>query len=136
MRHKQIVVLIALLAIILALTGSVARTAPGSPLVGVLAPVVVPALMTLYIILLLANSKWIVEAFAAFLRSRPKKEGDQTNFLTAILAYAIVIVLAVLLLRSGLIQRAVIFFQQSASSLSRTGSQSTGAGRPFPGEWF
>jgi hypothetical protein len=124
MRHKQTVALITLLAITLALTGSIARTAPGPPLIGVLAPVVIPALMTLYLILLLANSKWIVEAFAAFLRSRPRKEGDQTNFLAVILAYGIVIVLAVLLLRSGLIQRAVTFLQQSASSFSRAGSQS------------
>jgi hypothetical protein len=124
MRHRQTVALIALLAIILALSGSMARAAPGSPLIGVLAPVVVPALMTLYLILLLVNSKWIVEAFAAFLMSRPKKEGDKTNFLAVILAYAIVIVLAVALLRLGLIQRAVTFLQQSASSLSQAGGQS------------
>jgi len=124
MRYKQIVALVALLAIILALTGSAARTAPSSPVIGVLAPVIIPAVMTFYLILLLVNSKWIVEAMAAFLKSRPRHRAEQTNFLAVILAYVILIVLVVALLRSGLGQTFVTLLQEGARLFSQTGTRS------------
>jgi hypothetical protein len=124
MRYKQTVALVALLAIILALTGSAAKTGPGSPLIGALAPAIIPAVMTFYLILLLVNSKWIVEAIAAFFRSRPRHRAEQTNPFVVILTYAIVIVLVVALLRSGLGQTFVTLLQEGARVFSQTGTLS------------
>lgn len=124
MWYKQPVALVALLAIILALTGCATKTGPGSPFIGALAPAIIPAVMTFYLILLLVSSKWIVEAIAAFFRSRPRHKAEQANLFVVILAYAIVIVLVVALLRSGLGQTFVTLLQEGARAFSQTGTLS------------
>jgi hypothetical protein len=60
----------------------------------------------------------ILEVLAAFFVSRPKEEGHQRSLLATVIAYAIVIGLVLVLLRSGLPQSVLRALQQAAAFFS------------------
>lgn len=140
MLQRHTIALVGLTAIILVLTGSAVRSTGDSPIMRVLAPVIVPALLTWCLIMVLANSKTITEILAALLLSRPKREGGQRKGLIGIIiAWAILVVLAILITRpefaatiSGALQQAAGFFVSKfgiapqASSPGETSAPSSG----------
>jgi len=114
MLQRHTIALAGLTAIILILTGSAVRSTASSPVMGVLAPVIVPALLTWYLIMVLAYSKTITEILAAFLLSRPKGEGGQRGLLGMIIAWAIVVVLVSLISRPEIAANIAGALQQTA----------------------
>jgi hypothetical protein len=100
MLQKQTAVLIGLMAIVLILTGSEVRGTASSTALGVLAPVIIPALFTFYLIIVLAYGRTITEILAAFLISGPRDEGrHMAGLLATIFAWAIVVSMIGLLVR-------------------------------------
>lgn len=128
MFQKQTVALVGLTVIILVLTGAAIGSVPSSPILGVVAPAVIPSLLTWYLLMILAYGRRIIEMLAAFLVVRPPKETRQTqSMLATVLACAIVIALAVIIIRSeamqslgGAFQQAAGVFSSSATVLSQT----------------
>jgi hypothetical protein len=128
MFEKQTVALVGLTAVILVLTGAAVGSAPSSPMLGVVAPVIIPALLTWYLLMILAYGGRIIEILAAFLVLRPLKETRQTqSMLATVLAWVIVIALAVVIIRpeimqslAGAFQQAAEVFSSSANVLSQT----------------
>lgn len=100
MLRKQTALLIGLTAIVLILTGSAVRGRANSSALGVLAPVIIPALFTLYLIVVLAYGRAIIEILAAFLISGPRNEGrHMVSLLATIFAWAMVLSMIGLLVR-------------------------------------
>lgn len=103
--RREVVALAILLLVILILTGSIAATAPKSPILGGLAPILVLAFTTWYLILLIVNRNDIIAALAGILLRRSTERPEKTNFLITALTYAFVIGITILFLSSGLPQR-------------------------------
>jgi|GEM_PF-1148715 len=121
MLRRQTPVLIALTAIILVLTGSVVRAATGSPAFGVVAPLIIPGLLTLCLIMMLGYGKAIAEILAGFLLSRARgKDQQKISLLVIILAWAIVIALAIVIFRADVIGLIAGSFQQITGLLLST----------------
>lgn len=128
MFQKQTVALVGLTVVILVLTGAAAGSAPSSSMLGVVAPAIIPAVLTWYLLVILAYGRRIIEMLAAFLVARPLKEIRQTqSMLATVLACAIVIVLAVIIIRfeavqslAGAFQRAAEVFSSGVNLLSQT----------------
>lgn len=118
MLQRHTIAIVGLTALILILSGSATRGTARSTALGAVAPLIVPALLTWYLIMMLVYGKTIIEILAAFLLSRPRGEGGHKKSLIAtIIAWAIVIGLASLLVRpefasgiAGVLQQVAGFF--------------------------
>lgn len=114
MLNKQTVALVCSAGLILVLTGSIVRTSANNPVLGSLAPLIVPALLTWFLIMFLAYCKSIIEMLAAFLVSHPD---DQTHrdrsLLATVLAWVIVLGFVGVALRLNLIQGIVGAFRDA-----------------------
>jgi len=122
--EKQTLALISAMVVILLLTAVTAGTAPSSPILGAFAPIILPVFLTWYLIMLVANSRLIVDVLAAFMVSRPKEGGRRLSLLATILSYVIVTGLLVLFLRSGVPQNIINALRQTGSFFSITGNRS------------
>ena len=119
MFQKQTVALVGLTVIILVLTGAVTGSAPSSPILGVVAPAIIPALLTWYLLMILAYGRRIIEMLAALLVARRVREIRQTqSMLATILACAMVIVLMVVVIRFEAVQSLASAFQRAAEAFS------------------
>jgi hypothetical protein len=120
MLDKQRVVLIGLTAVVLIFTGASIGSTRGGPSLGVVAPLIIPALLTWSLLLILLHGGRIVEMLAAFLTpGRLENRSSQSLFATA-LAWMAVITLAVVMLRSELAQFLANAFRQAAQVFSST----------------
>ncbi len=90
---------------ILVLTGSVVGQVPRSPTLGGLAPILILALMTWYLLILIVHRGEIMTALAAILKLRRKTKPDETNLWLTIAVYTTLIVLGIIALWTGLSQR-------------------------------
>jgi len=85
---------------------------------GLVAPVIVPAILTLWLISVLVYGKSIIEILAAVLLSRPKGEGGHRNSLLAtLIAWVIVFALVSILTRPEVYPVLSGVFQQVAAFL-------------------
>jgi hypothetical protein len=119
MRLKPNVSVLVLFALVLVLTGSVSWATPGPPLLGAMAPIIIPTLLTWYLIIVLINSRAIIDILAAFFLTRPKKEGTQISLHAVVIGWAVVLVIAYALIRSGLIKNITDALQQSSAFLTQ-----------------
>ncbi len=104
MPNRNIVALSALIAIILALTGTIVRSVARAPQLGGLAPLLILTLMTWYLILLIVNRKEIIAGIAAMFKVR-NPEFPRTSFRLTIIVYAAVLCSAIIILWMGVPQR-------------------------------
>ena len=111
--------LVGLALIIVVLTGATIGRAPSSQTLGVVAPVIIPALLTWYLLVILAYGQRIIEMLAAFFVARPLKETTYTqSFLSSVLALVIVLALAVVIIRYEVVQSLASAFQHAAAVFS------------------
>lgn len=124
MTRRESVALIGLVGIILVVTGFAAGTAPEAPVLGELAPFILPALLTLYFLVVLAYSNDIIAMLASFFLARPKQQGKRRNFLASILSWVLVIGALLLLIRTGVHLPIFNALQRAAELLVSAGGQS------------
>jgi hypothetical protein len=121
MPEKQTISLIVLTAVILILTGAAVGKTPGIPALGVVAPIIIPALLTWYLLMILAYGRRIIEILTAFFLTRPKQEGRRTQSLLAtILAWVIVLIIVVVIMRPEVANLLAKAIQQVAQAFSST----------------
>jgi hypothetical protein len=126
MHLRPNILLVALFAVILILTGSVSWSTPGPPLLGAMAPIIIPTLLTWYLIIVIVNRSSIIDILAAFFLARPKREGPHVNLLAVVLGWAIVLVIAFVLVPpllrniSDALQMSSAFLTQITSWIPRT----------------
>jgi hypothetical protein len=114
MARSQTIALFGLLLIIFVLTGFAAAKAPKSLSPGILAPVLLPALLTWYLIFMFAHGKDIVEMLTSFFLGRPKQERRQ-SLLATLAAVGLMLVFSLAFIRIGLPQWFAKALEQSAS---------------------
>jgi hypothetical protein len=126
MRLRANVSLVVLFAVVLILTGSVSWATPGPPLLGAVAPIIIPTLLTWYLIIVIVNRSSIIDILAAFFLTRPKREGPQVNLLVVVLAWAVVLIIALVLVPpllrsvSDALRKSSAFLTQITSWVPRT----------------
>ena len=118
MTQRHNAALICLTLGILILTAATVRGSGSASLLGVVAPVVVPAILTLWLIFILAYGRSIIGILAAILTSRPKETGGRRNSLLGILvAWLIIFALVSLMTRPEFYQTLSGAIQQMAGFL-------------------
>jgi hypothetical protein len=126
MHVRQSVPLVLLVALIIILTAAIAGRAPSSPALGAIAPIIIPALLTWYVIMLVINSKWIVELLAAFLGKGPGERTQAHPFMT-IIAWGLLVTIGLVLLRIVPPRGLAAMLQQTARLFIRLGNQTLSA---------
>ncbi len=99
MTRRESVALIGLMGIILVMTGFAAGTPNETSVLDDLAPFILPALLTLYFLLVLAYSHDIIAMLSSFFLASSKQEGRQRSLLASIVPWAIVVAVILLLIR-------------------------------------
>lgn len=118
MTQRHTVALICLTLVVLVLTGATVRGSGDVGLLGVVAPVIVPAILTLWLIAVLAYGRSIIDALAAILLSRPKEPKEHRNSLLGILvAWVLIFALVSLMTRPEVYQTISGAIQQMAGFL-------------------
>lgn len=115
MPQKELIVPGALLCVIAIFTAFATNAASRPPLIGAFAQYLLPAILTIYLLAVLANARVIVELLAAFLLGNRKQQGSGGKSFAVILGYAIGIVLFLVFLRSVMFQSVVGVFQTIAN---------------------
>ena len=113
-----------LLIIVLILTGLAVGGVPASPVLGGLAPILILALMTWYLIVLIVNRDELIAGLAAILKLRRRPESARTNFWFTIAVYAAMFGLGIVALWTGLPQR-ILSRLQEMGTLAISGTQNT-----------
>ncbi len=116
--QRQNLVLASLVFVIVLLTAFAVGREPQKLVLGALAPLIVPTILTLYFLVILAYGKVIMDILAVFLLSRPQRAGHHGNLLATIIGWAIVMGVLVLLVRSGVAERMIKIIQESAATLT------------------
>ncbi len=105
MPDRNVVALSSLMAIILALTALIGQGVAKPLLLGGLAPLLILTLLTWYLIILIVNRNEIIAGVAEIFKMRRKREFVRTSIWSTIVAYASLLLLAVLVLWMGVPQR-------------------------------
>lgn len=125
--------MVALLILIVVLTGLTVGATPRAPIMGALAPFILPSVFTLYFLTILIYGKRIIESLATFFSRKPKADIQQkTGLLSTILSYAIVAVALLILVRIGTVQRLINSLQQNLIFLPSSGLQTGGIPQVTP----
>jgi hypothetical protein len=104
MFHRNSIALVGVLFVILMMTGLVIGRTPHASALGVMAPFILPSILTLYFLVVLAYGKRIIEILAAFFLSPKQEQSPKGSSLGAILGYIVVFVALILLARMGALQ--------------------------------
>ncbi len=121
MVEKQTVAMIGLTAIILIFTGGAVGNTPASPILGVVAPMIIPALLTSFLLMILAYGRQLIEILGAVLMARPIQQGRRpVSLLGTIIAWAVIIALAAVVLRPEFARILASALQQAAEVFSST----------------
>ena len=140
MPQRELLVPAALLCLIALFTVFANSAAARPPVIGAFAQYLLPAVLTIYLLAVLANAKVIIELLAAFFLGNRKQEGSSGKSLAVILGYAIGIILVFVFFRSVMLQSIVAALQTAVSltgkwfnvTRSQTVAQPTGPlGNPF-----
>jgi hypothetical protein len=124
MSARNVISLSILLIVVLILTGSVVGGVPASPVLGELAPILILALMTWYLIILIVNRGQLIAGLAAIFKLGRRREFARTNFWLTIAVYAAMFGLGIVALWTGLPQRILGRLQEMAT-LAMSGTQNT-----------
>ena len=115
MPQRELIVPIALLCVIALFTAFATGATPRPPMIGAFAQYLLPAILTIYLLAVLAYSKIIVELLAAFFLGNRKQDGSSGRSFAVILGYAIGFVLFFVFLRIVMFQSIVGVFQTAAN---------------------
>ena len=133
MAQQQTLAEAALLIIVLVLTALTIGGTPRAPILGALAPFILPSLFTLYLLTMLIYGKRIIESLAQlFSRKHEADIQQKTSLLSTILSYAIVIVVLLILIRTGAVQRLITSLQQNLVFVPSSGLQPGGTSQLTP----
>jgi hypothetical protein len=133
MAQRQTLAVVALLILIVVLTGLTVGATPRAPIMGALAPFILPSIFTLYFLTILIYGKRIIESLATFFSRKPRADIQQkTGLLSTILSYAIVGVALLILIRIGTVQRFINSLQQNLIFVPSSGLQSGGMPQVTP----
>lgn len=124
MSARNVISLSILLIVVLVLTGSVVGGVPASPVLGGLAPILILALMTWYLIILIVNRGDLIAGLAAIFKLRRRPESAPTNLWLTIAVYAALFGLGIVAMWTGLPQRILSRLQEMAT-LTISGTQNT-----------
>src|SRR5208337_896593 len=140
MPQRELILPIALLCVIALFTAFATSATPRPPMIGAFAQYLLPAILTIYLLVVLAYSKIIVELLAAFFLGNRKQDGSSGRSFAVILGYAIGFVLFFVFLRIVMFQSIAGVFQTAANLVgtwfhptqSQTVAQPSGASaNPF-----
>ncbi len=123
MVHRNSIALVGVLFVILMMTGFVVGRTPHASALGVMAPFILPAILTLYFLVVLAYGKRIIEMLAALFLYRPKQERSKVSLLAGILGYIVVFVALILLARIGSLQSFFSLLQEAFTVIVSSGAQ-------------
>src|SRR5208282_5391030 len=115
MPQRELILPIALLCVILLVTAFATGATPRPPMIGAFAQYLLPAILTIYLLAVLAYSKIIVELLAAFFLGNRKQDGSSRRSFGVILGYAIGFILFFVFLRLVMLQSIVRVFQTAAN---------------------
>ena len=119
MSERQVVISASLLAVILLLTLFTVGTGARPPSLGMFSQYIFPALLTVYLLVVLANARVIIELLAAFMLGGRKQEKSGFTSAAYLIGYAIAIILVFLFIRTLMAQR-IIEALQAAMNLAST----------------
>jgi hypothetical protein len=120
----------ALLCLIAIFTAFTVGAAPRPSLIGAFAQYLLPAILTVYLLAVLANARAIIELLASFLLANRKQEPSSGKSLAVILGYAIGIVLVFLLVRTTVVFQIIMGALQTAVTLTTAALHMTQTQRP------
>jgi len=127
MNLKRGLVSFVIFVVLLLLTGTFAQhTESGKTVLGVVAPTLPPAFLTLYLILLLLFSTTIIDALAAFFMAAVRKTHRESSLwlLPSLVAVLCITVIIVLLIRTSptTLMSVLITFQEAVAILRNVGN--------------
>ncbi len=140
MPQRELILPIALLCVIALFTAFATSATPRPPMIGAFAQYLLPAILTIYLLAILAYSKIIVELLAAFFLGNRKQNASGGRSFAVILGYVIGFVLFFVFLRIVMFQSIVGVFQTAVNLVgtwfhgtqSQTVAQPSGASaNPF-----
>lgn len=105
--RREDLILVVLLLTIAILSGSMAGGISARPVLSTLAPILFLAFMTWYLALLVVNRNEVIAALAAILLSHGREKPAKGGFLLSIVAYGILILIALAFFSSGIPQRII-----------------------------
>ena len=108
----------ALLCVIAAFTVFAAGSQPKPVLIGAFAQYLLPALLTIYLLVVLYNARAIMGLLATLLLRRGKGEEVKPNSWIAVIGYAIGTILIILLVRTGVFQNILEAVENSVAAAS------------------
>ncbi len=115
MPQRELILPIALLCVIALFTALATSTAPRPPMIGAFAEYLLPAILTIYLLAVLAYSKTIVELLAAFFLGNRKQNASGGRSFAVILGYVIGFVLFFVFFRIVMSQSISGVFQTAAN---------------------
>lgn len=104
MTQKELVASAALLCVIAIFTAFAAGSQPKVTVIGAFAQYLIPAMLTVYLLAVVANARAIMDLLASFILSNRRQQGAGAGSRWALLGYAIAIILVLILLRSAVLQ--------------------------------
>ena len=117
MVNRDSIALVGVLFVILMMTGLVVGRTPRTSALGTMAPFMLPAILTLYFLVVLAYGKRIIEILAALFLYRPKQQRGKASPFAGILGSIVVFVALILLARIGALQSFFSLLQEASTSL-------------------
>jgi hypothetical protein len=108
----------ALLCVIAAFTVLAAGSQPEPVLIGAFAQYLLPALLTIYLLVVLYNARAIINILASFLLRKRKEEVSRPSSWLAVIGYAIGTSLIILLIRTGAFQKVLGAVENSVAAVS------------------
>jgi hypothetical protein len=118
MPERPVVISAGLLAVILVLTMFTVGTGIRPPSLGMFSQYLFPALLTVYLLVVLANARTIIEALAAFMLGGRRQEKSPFTSAAYLIGYAIAIIMVLLLIRTLTAQRMLDVLQGAVNLVS------------------
>ncbi len=115
MARRELIVPAVLLFVIALITTLATGAGSRPPWIGTFAEYLLPAILTIYLLAVLAYAKVIVELLAAFFLGNRKQNGSGGRSFAVILGYVIGFVLFFVFLRTVMLQSVAGFFQTAAN---------------------
>ena len=115
MLSKQTLIPIALLSAVVLLTASISRIEPEPTYLGNLAQYFLAAIFTVYILVVLAYARDIMDILASYLLRHRSQHGTQAGTWVGVLGYLILVGSIILIIRSGILQKIILALQGAAS---------------------
>jgi hypothetical protein len=117
---------------ILVLTASISKVGPETAYLGNLAQYLVAGMLTLYLLVILAYARLIMDALAGFLLRHRSQNPTSRGSWGVILGYVIAFAAIIILVRTGILQRIILLLEQSAALMAANSIGTSGQGSASP----